>query len=138
MSEAWPSHLPVRAVRVARPTDRLDEVVRFYRDALGLEQIGSFSGHAGYDGVMLGLPGQAVHLELTSHEQGSPCPAPTRDNLLVLYLEDRAAVDAIAARLAALGHPAVEPENPYWLARGVTVEDPDGWRVVLVDASAAG
>jgi catechol 2,3-dioxygenase-like lactoylglutathione lyase family enzyme len=137
MSEAWPPHLPVRAVRVARPTDRLDEVVRFYRDALGLEQIGSFSGHAGYDGVMLGLPGEALHLELTSHAEGSPCPAPTRDNLLVLYLEDRAAVDAVAARLAALGHPAVEPENPYWRSRSVTVEDPDGWRVVLVDASAA-
>jgi hypothetical protein len=26
-------------LRIARPTDRLDEVVRFYRDALGFEVI---------------------------------------------------------------------------------------------------
>lgn len=132
-SPGWPEHLPVSAVRVARPTDRLEECVRFYRDALGLVELGGFTGHAGYDGVMLGLPDGTVHLELTSHVDGSPGPAPSRDNLLVLYLPDRAAVDVVAARLAAAGHPAVEPENPYWLARSVTVEDPDGWRVVLVD-----
>lgn len=56
----------------------------------------------------------------------------------MLYLPDRASVDAVAARLAAAGHPEVEPENPYWLRRAVTVEDPDGWRVVLVDDSYDG
>ena len=64
---------------------------------------------------------------------GSPGPAPTRDNLLVFYLEDAAEVAAVAARLAAMGHPEVDSENPYWPAHGaVTIEDPDGWRVVLV------
>jgi hypothetical protein len=52
----WPDSLPTVQVRVARPTDRLDDVVRFYRDGLGLRIIGSFEGHAGYSGVMLGLP----------------------------------------------------------------------------------
>ena len=34
---------------------------------------------------------------------------------------------------AALGHPRVEAENPYWTENGaVTVEDPDHWRVVLM------
>ena len=37
---SWPDDIPVVQVRVARPTDRLDEVVRFYRDGLGLEPIG--------------------------------------------------------------------------------------------------
>jgi catechol 2,3-dioxygenase-like lactoylglutathione lyase family enzyme len=132
----WPAHLPVTAVRVARPTDRLEDCVRFYRDSLGLVELGGFHDHAGYDGVMLGLPDSSVHLELTAHVDGSPCPAPSADNLLVLYLPDRNAVDAVAARLAAAGHPAVEPENPYWRGRSITVEDPDGWRVVLVDAAA--
>lgn len=132
----WPEHLPVTAVRVARPTDRLAECVRFYRDALGLVELGGFHDHDGYDGVMLGLPDSTVHLELTAHVAGSPCPAPSADNLLVLYLPDRPAVDQVGARLAAAGHPAVEPENPYWRGRSVTVEDPDGWRVVLVDSSA--
>src|ERR671926_301968 len=90
---------PVTQVRIARPTDRLAEVVRFYRDVLGLEQISSFESHAGYDGVMLALPGRSDHLEFTHHASGSPCPAPTKDNLLVFYIEDDAAIREMAARL---------------------------------------
>jgi ribosomal protein S18 acetylase RimI-like enzyme len=124
---------PIRQVRVARPTDRLDEVVGFYRDGLGLPELGRFAGHAGYRGVLLGLPGPGRHLEFTQHDEGSPCPAPTRDNLLVLYLGDRAAVGRVAAGLAERGHRPVVAENPYWTAHeAVTVADPDGWRVVLV------
>ena len=83
MENRSPDHgSPVTQVRIARPTDRLAEVVRFYRDALGLEQIASFEGHAGYDGVMLALPGRRDHLEFTHYASGSPCPAPTKDNLL--------------------------------------------------------
>ena len=51
----------------------------------------------------------------------------------MLYLGAAAAVDDVAARLAALGHPAVAAENPYWTDHGaVTMEDPDGCRVVLM------
>ena len=61
MENRSPDHgSPVTQVRIARPTDRLAEVVRFYRDALGLEQIASFEDHAGYDGVMLALPGRGA------------------------------------------------------------------------------
>jgi catechol 2,3-dioxygenase-like lactoylglutathione lyase family enzyme len=127
--------MPFVQVRVARPTDQLEEVVRFYREGLGLKQIGSFEGHAGYSGVMLGLPGREYHLEFTHHEEGSPCPAPTRDNLLVFYIPDSDAVNRLVARLASLGHTPVEPENPYWKAKGITFEDPDGWRVVLMSTS---
>ena len=129
----WPNELPAVQVRVARPTDRLAEVVRFYRDGLGLREIGSFSRHAGYSGVMLGLPGRDYHLEFTEHEHGSPCPAPTKDNLLVFYIPDAAAIERLVARLGAMGYLPVPPENPYWQAQGVTVEDPDGWRVVLMN-----
>jgi catechol 2,3-dioxygenase-like lactoylglutathione lyase family enzyme len=135
MHNQWPKEMPVVQVRMARPTDRLYEVVRFYTEGLGLKQIGSFEGHEGYSGVMLGIPGRAYHLEFTEHEGGSPCPAPTRDNLLVFYIPDRQAIDRLARRLAALGHMPVEAENPYWKGKGVTFEDPDGWRVVLVDSS---
>lgn len=129
----WPDGLPVAQVRVARPTDRLEEVVRFYHEDLGLPIIGSFNDHAGYDGVMIGLPGHAYHLEFTQHANGSPGRAPSRDNLLVLYIPDRDAIDALARRLAERGHRSVESENPYWDERGaLTIEDPDGWRVVLM------
>lgn len=121
---------PVSAVRFARPTDRLDDVLRFYEEGLGLRRIDSFDDHAGYSGVMLGLPDEEVHLELTTHAEGSPGPAPTRDNLLVLYMTDRAAIAQIESRMRALGHEPIEPENPYW-GDDLTFEDPDGWRVVL-------
>jgi catechol 2,3-dioxygenase-like lactoylglutathione lyase family enzyme len=133
--EQWSPEFPVMRVRVARPTDRLEEVVAFYRDGIGLPVIGSFEGHAGYDGVMLGLPGTAYHLEFTRHEAGSDCPAPSRDNLLVFYLAESSAVERVVARLQTMGYPAVPPENPYWsVQRAVTVEDPDGWRVVFLQA----
>jgi catechol 2,3-dioxygenase-like lactoylglutathione lyase family enzyme len=129
MSGTW----PVTQIRFARPTSQLEAVVRFYRDGLGLAVLGTFSGHAGYSGVMLGLPGTDVHLEFTEHERGSPCPAPTRDNLLVLYIPDARALAALVARMQGAGYSPVAPENPYWLARGTTFEDPDGWRVVLMN-----
>ncbi|HTL35673.1 MAG TPA: VOC family protein [Kofleriaceae bacterium] len=129
MSGAW----PVTQIRFARPTSQLEAVVRFYRDGLGLAVLGTFSGHAGYSGVMLGLPGTDVHLEFTEHEHGSPCPAPTRDNLLVLYIPDARALAVLVARMQGAGYSPVAPENPYWLARGTTFEDPDGWRVVLMN-----
>jgi catechol 2,3-dioxygenase-like lactoylglutathione lyase family enzyme len=130
-----PTDLPVRQIRVARPTDRLDEVVSFYHNGLGLPELYRFDDHDGYSGVMLGLPGSDYHLEFTHHVDGSPCPAPTQDNLLVLYFDGRDHVDRIAGRLATLGAQPVEAENPYWPRNGgVTIEDPDGWRVVLMPA----
>ena len=65
----------VSAVRVARHTERLDEVVAFYRDGLGLEEIGGFRDHDGYDGVFLGLPGTCAHLEFTAGG-GARAPVP--------------------------------------------------------------
>jgi catechol 2,3-dioxygenase-like lactoylglutathione lyase family enzyme len=115
-------------VRVARHTERLAEVVAFYRDAIGLPELGGFRGHEGYDGVFLDLPGTGTHLELTGGgEQAAPQPHP--ESLLVLYLGDERAVQEVAARL---GRDPVEPANPYWAEHGLTFEDPDGFRVVLV------
>ncbi|WP_415814499.1 VOC family protein [Mesobacillus thioparans] len=124
--------------RIARPTDQLDKVVEFYRDGLGLEVVGGFKNHDGYDGVMLGLPDFSYHLEFTQHTNGSPCPAPTEDNLLVFYIPDKVARDEIAQRLHDMGYPEVEPENPYWKNAGVTIADPDGWRIVLQNSAGLG
>jgi catechol 2,3-dioxygenase-like lactoylglutathione lyase family enzyme len=125
--------LPVRQVRFARPTDNLDAVLAFYRDRLGLAELGKFEDHDGYSGVMLGPPGERWHLEFTHNRDGSPCPAPTHDNLLVLYFDDAAQTQAVGRRLEAYGGCAVPAENPYWTNSGaITLEDPDGWRVVLM------
>ncbi|NEW41414.1 VOC family protein [Nocardia cyriacigeorgica] len=129
----WPTGLEVAQVRVARPTDQLAEVEEFYVRHLGLPVLYRFENHAGYDGVMLGLPGTDHHLEFTTHVDGSPCPAPTADNLLVLYFHGDARMYEAVERLAAAGHEPVAAENPYWDGVGaLTFEDPDGWRVVLV------
>ncbi len=132
-----PPHAPeleadaIAQVRVARSTRRLDEVVRFYRDGLGLPVLGGFEGHQGYDGVMIGLPGPDRHLELTDDGGQHAPPVPGPESLLVFYFKDASARDAVVARLAALGHEAVPPANPYWVGKAVTVPDPDGFRVVL-------
>jgi catechol 2,3-dioxygenase-like lactoylglutathione lyase family enzyme len=115
-------------VRVARHTDRLAQVTAFYRDGLGLRAVGGFADHDGYDGVFLEIPGTGAHLELTTGG-GHRAPDPHPETLLVLYLGDDAAVRAVAARL---GGDPVEPANPYWAEHGLTFEDPDGFRVVLV------
>ena len=115
-------------LRVARHTERLDELVRFYRDGLGLVERGRFHDHAGYDGAFLELPGTGAHLEFTAGGD-DPAPIPHPESLLVLYLGDRATVDGIIARL---GVEPVAAANPYWNEHGITIPDPDGFRVVLV------
>lgn len=135
MSTKWPADMQVVQVRFARPTDKLDEVVKFYTEGLGLKIVGSFQDHDGYSGYMLGLPGRELHLEFTQHADGSSCPAPSRDNLLVLYMPDRGAIRGIVNRLQQCGYDPVDPENLYWAEKGVTFEDPDGWRVVLMNTA---
>ena len=121
-------------VRVARQTGQLDEVVAFYRDGLGLPEIGHFAGHDGYSGVMLDLPGTGAHLEFTATEHVVP-PAAHIEDLLVLYLGNRDEVERLVAQVGA--HP-VRSANPYWDKVGVTITDPDGFRVVLVAGSWPG
>jgi len=125
----------VHQVRVARPTDQLDAIIAFYRDGLGLPELHRFNDHDGYDGVMLGLPGRQYHLEFTQHVNGSPCPAPSLDNLLVLYIPDADQLKRLRDRLEAFGHKPVAPENSYWRDISHTYEDPDGWRVVLCNTA---
>jgi catechol 2,3-dioxygenase-like lactoylglutathione lyase family enzyme len=114
-------------VRVARQTARLPAIVAFYRDGLGLEEIGRFENHEGYDGVMLAVPGTGTHLEFTATDHLPP-PVPHPESLLVLYLGSQAAAERVLGRLRTSIVPA---QNPYWDRHALTVEDPDGFRVVL-------
>lgn len=114
-------------LRIARHTERLEELVRFYRDGIGLREVGRFHDHAGYDGVFLAVDGSGGHLEFTAG--GGAAPEPHPESLLVLYLGDGETARAVRTRL---GVDPVAAFNPYWDEHGVTVEDPDGFRVVLV------
>lgn len=79
---------------------------------------------------MLGWSGAAWHLELVSDPDGQMPPAPTEEDLLVLYLGQPAG-DRLIARLAAAGGRLVPARNPYWDRWGATIADPDGYRLVL-------
>src|SRR5690349_1744147 len=77
-------------LRVARPTDDLEGVLKFYRDGLGFDVLSEFKNHDGFDGVMLGRKGTAYHLEFTSKRGHRVGKAPSEDNVLVFYLPDEA------------------------------------------------
>ncbi len=115
-------------LRIARHTDRFDEVVSFYRDRVGLEQTGAFADHDGYDGVFLEIPGANAELEFTTGG-GHPAPQPDPESLIVLYPESADQLEQIATRI---GGPPVIPANPYWQRNAVAFADPDGFQVLLV------
>lgn len=125
----------IPTLRIARPTDDIEALLAFYRDGLGLEILGRFEDHAGFDGVMLGRPDSPYHFEFTHHRGHSVGRAPTQDHLVVLYCPERAEWEAAAARMRSAGFEAVTSYNPYWEIQGITFEDPDGYRVVLQNAA---
>ena len=102
-----------------------------YRDGLGLVELGRFQDHEGFDGVMLGRPGWNCHFEFTFCRSHPVKPAPTPEDLLVLYLPDRAEWEKVCRSMRDAGFGEVAPFNPYWRRRGRTFEDHDGYRVVL-------
>jgi catechol 2,3-dioxygenase-like lactoylglutathione lyase family enzyme len=124
-------------LRVARPTDNLDALIRFYRDGLGLEILFRFEDHDGFDGIMLGRPGAPYHFEFTHAHGHSTGRAPTQDNLLIFYLPDRAEWEASVQSMKSAGFRPIAAFNPYWDRNGVTFEDPDGYRIVLQHAAWA-
>jgi len=118
-------------LRVARPTNDLAAVRRFYVDGLGLSELYAFVKHAGFDGLMLGYPQAPYHLEFTRQAGITVPPAPTAENLLIFYLPEKDSWEAAVARMQAHGYPPVSAYNGYWDQQGLTFEDPDGYRVVL-------
>ncbi len=122
-------------LRVARPSDDLAAITRFYRDGLGLTVLGSFTDHAGFDGVLLGAPDGPYHLEFTRRHGHNAGRAPTAENLLVFYLPNAVAWQQAVDRMEAVGYAPVPSANPYWDVRGRTFADPDGYRVVLQQAT---
>jgi hypothetical protein len=80
---------------------------------------------------MLGFPGGAWHLELVhAAAEGFPVPAPTEEDLLVLYVQGPVD-EGLIERMVKAGGERVVARNEYWERWGVTVQDPDGYRVVL-------
>ena len=125
----------IPVLRVARPTNDLAAMIRFYGDGLGFEVVGQFEDHAGFDGVMLGHPAAQYHLEFTMEHGKIAGGSPSTEHLLVFYLPEKAEFETTVQRMENLGFSAATSHNPYWDQVGRTFQDPDGYRVVLQNAA---
>ena len=121
----------VAVVRIARPTDCVDDLLSFYVAGLGLELLYRFENHDGFDGIMLGKAGAPYHFEFTMARGHRAGRAPTKDNLIIFYIPDRKEWDTAVQRMRDAGYEPVAAFNPYWDRSGLTFEDPDGYRIVL-------
>ena len=126
---------PGSTMRVARPTDNLAAIAEMYAKGLGLTILGEFQDHRGFDGVILGDPGQRYHIEFTSQRGHNVGNAPTQENLLVFYIPGRDEWESGCAQMLSAGFRDAPSCNPYWDVNGRTFEDIDGYRVVLQNAA---
>ena len=125
--------MAVPTLRVARPTNDLDQLLPFYADGLGFEVLARFDDHEGFDGLVIGHPHAPYHLEFVRERGHAAGRAPSQEHLLVLYLPDAAEYAAALLRMAAAGFSTLASRNPYWDVDGHTYEDPDGYRVVITN-----
>src|SRR5260370_35571811 len=98
-------------MRIARPVRAIAASLHFYVEVLGLEHLGGFQDHDGYDGAFVGVTGADWHIEFTTHAEGAPRPTPTREDLVVLYLRPGEVAGA-TARLTNAGSPPLHHANP--------------------------
>ncbi len=117
-------------LRVARHTTNLQPLIDFYTKVIGLEIIGEFKNHDNYDGVFIGGKDIAWHLEFTvSNERTTHYP--DDDDLLVFYAASKEEYDKITENIIANHIQQLAPKNPYWKENGITIADPDGFRLVI-------
>lgn len=126
-----------RSFRVARGCSSIDSILKFYRDGLGMNILGSFKGHAGYDGVMLGHSSLSYHLEFTvdHNHPNESVRAPNRESILVFYFHTEEQCIAIVDRMTSHGFNAVKPANPFWEGKSTCYEDCDGYHVIITSFS---
>ncbi|MBD0712289.1 MULTISPECIES: VOC family protein [unclassified Streptomyces] len=123
-------------VRVARPSRDLAAAERFYVDGLGLAVLwrSTASAPGEHDLLMVGPADGGWHFELTFDPENPLEPTPTVEDLFVVYLGEPVEEEQVR-RLVDAGGTRVASHNPYWDEYGVTVADPDGYRLVLCSRS---
>ena len=118
-------------LRIARPTDNLEDITQMYVKGLGFKLLGTFEGPNGFDGSIIGHESHNYHLEFTHHHGAVVGRAPTQDNLLVFYFPEHDIWTKCCEEMEQAGFILVPAYNDYWDVVGKTFEDIDGYRVVL-------
>ncbi len=117
-------------LRVARHTNNLKAIEEFYCKIIGLDNLGGFQEHEGYNGLFLGKRGLNWHLEFTQSNE----PAhhhPDEDDLLVFYVSDEEEFNDFKRLFSIKKIEILPAKNPYWNRNGLLVKDPDGYGVVI-------
>ena len=117
-------------LRIARHTNRIKEITQFYTGVIGLEIIGQFENHDGYDGIFIGKKNLGWHLEFTTSATAA-AHIFDEDDLLVFYPESVGEYQSILKSIALQKLEIHVPKNPYWRENGILVTDPDGFGIII-------
>jgi catechol 2,3-dioxygenase-like lactoylglutathione lyase family enzyme len=116
--------------RYARHTNNLEQLKSFYIDVLGLELLGGFKNHDGYDGIFIGKQDENWHLEFTQSDEVANHTFDD-DDLLVFYPNSKLEFEILKEKLESHSIQLVESKNPYWNENGIQFLDPDGFGIVI-------
>jgi hypothetical protein len=118
--------------RFARHTNDLEKLSNFYINILGMEILGGFQKHNGYDGVFIGKSNENWHLEFTKSNEIIQFNFGEED-VLVFYPNTRLEYEHILEKINNFSIKIIEAKNPYWNENGKMFLDPDGYRIVISD-----
>ena len=90
-------------MRIARPVSELETSASMYCAGLGLQELGSFTDHEGFSGIMIRSADASWHLEFTHCRHHPVTPSPGDEDLLVLYYPQRQAWEAQCSAMDAAG-----------------------------------
>jgi catechol 2,3-dioxygenase-like lactoylglutathione lyase family enzyme len=120
--------------RFARHTNNLEQIKSFYIDVLGLELLGGFENHNGYNGAFIGKSNENWHLEFTQSESETKHTFDD-DDILVFYPNTKLEFEVIKGNLNFHQVECIKSKNPYWnnpeISGGIMFLDPDGFRIVI-------
>jgi hypothetical protein len=116
--------------RLARHTNKLKEIVNFYVNIIGLDILGEFKNHSGYDGVFVGRNNLDWHLEFTQSNDLVKHKF-DEDDILVFYPNTQIEYNKIMNALTNHNIIKIKAKNPYWQVNGITIKDPDEHNVII-------
>ena len=117
-------------LRIARDTNKIEEIKIFYNTILNLEILGEFQKHDGYDGIFIGKPTFDWHLEFTTTHEDFDHQF-DEDDCLVFYPTTQQEYDEIIERIELHQIELINSKNPYWNENGISFLDSDGFVVIV-------